>query len=656
MSNLTRAMMMGAAGASGDKVYVDDVFSTTLYTGNGASNRAITTGIDNTEKSLVWCKGRSSAFNHSLVDNVRSGFHPLYSNSTGAQISSAADIQSFTSTGFTASNNIGIVNGNGEPYVAWNFKAVPGFMDIVTYTGNGTAGRTVAHNLGSVPGMIMIKRTSASEDWIVGHRSITLGTGRLMLNDATANSNGSATQYWNNTAATSSVFTLGSHNAVNGNGSTYVAYVFAHDDAQFGTGGDESIIKCGSYVGSTTNGRVTVDVGFEPQWVLIKRASDGNNNWMIFDNMRGAADDSNDQPFLSPSVANTESAPAGGGLRAFITNNGFGWRDQGNSANISYSGSTYIYMAIRRPHKPPEVATEVFAMDTRGGTSPNPPTFNSGFPVDWSFFRGVTGTEDMRVTSRLSGKKYFKTTASDGLQTLGSGTVNKLDYAHNDGLGIDTGVSADQHNWMFKRAPGFFDIATYTGANSLINIPHNLGVIPELMMVKANAGGYDWIVFTTKIDGSLDYLRLNDNSQAYNSTQSIPTATTITFTSGGTAPPNSLINGGLNYYAHLFATLPGISKVGSYNGTGSPINVDCGFTNGARFILLKRTDYQGNWYLFDSLRGIVSGNDPALLLNSTTAQITSNDYIDPLSSGFIVNAATSQLNTSGGTYLFLAIA
>ena len=140
--------------------------------------------------------------------------------------------------------------------------------------------------------------------------------------------------------------------------------------------------------------------------------------------------------------------------------------------------------------------------------------------------------------------------------------------------------------------------------------------------------------------------------------------TSTTFGIGTAAPNEGYINkSGNTYINYLFATLPGISKVGSYSGTGNAINVDCGFTNGARFILIKRTDteIQGtggtNWYVWDTARGIVSGNDPYLLLNSTAAQVTNTDYVDPLSTGFTVTASgATGLNVSGGTYMFLAIA
>jgi len=111
------------------------------------------------------------------------------------------------------------------------------------------------------------------------------------------------------------------------------------------------------------------------------------------------------------------------------------------------------------------------------------------------------------------------------------------------------------------------------------------------------------------------------------------------------------------FIAYLFATCAGVSKVGSYTGTATTKQVDCGFTAGARFVLIKRTDSTGDWYVWDSARGIVSGNDPYLLLNSTAAEVTSTDYIDTYSAGFeLSSTAPAAINASGGTFIFLAIA
>ena len=120
----------------------------------------------------------------------------------------------------------------------------------------------------------------------------------------------------------------------------------------------------------------------------------------------------------------------------------------------------------------------------------------------------------------------------------------------------------------------------------------------------------------------------------------------------------SMNQSGQNFICHLFASQPGVSKVGTYSGTGSDINIDCGFDAGARFVMIKRTGGPGDWYVWDSVRGITSGNDPYTTINTTNvAQVTNTDYIDPLNAGFTVTSSAPQgLNASGNTYLFLAIA
>lgn len=127
------------------------------------------------------------------------------------------------------------------------------------------------------------------------------------------------------------------------------------------------------------------------------------------------------------------------------------------------------------------------------------------------------------------------------------------------------------------------------------------------------------------------------------------TSTTISFTSYGLAANTT-------YVCYLFATCAGVSKCGTYTGTGTTHQIDCGFTGGARFVLIKKTSGTGSWYVWDSARGIVSGNDPYLLLNSTAAEVTNTDYIDTYSAGFeISSTAPSEINENGGSFIFLAI-
>ena len=629
-------------GAIAAKTYVDDVFSTYVYTGTSSAGNAINNGIDLVgEGGIVWVKNRGATDHHLVTHQAGSFLTP--SSSESEFTGNTGFISSFNSNGFTLGGGVrGSNNGDGQ--VSWTFRKAPGFFDVVTYTGNGVAGRTVSHALGSVPGMIVIKRSSASEDWIVGHRSIGLGTGRLMLNDNTGNSNGSATQYWNSTAATSSQFTVGSHVAVNGNGSTYVAYIFAHDDAQFGTDEDESIIKCGTYTGTGSSNN-TITLGFEPQLLMIKNSSN-SGDWMMLDNMRGVGTGSGVDDYRL--WANKTDAESGYDNAVDFTSTGFKMMT-GSVDNTS--SNTYVYMAIRRPHKPPTAGTDVFAVDTRGSTGDGKePTYRAPFPVDMQFNRNVNyAGGDTQISARLTqGRQMFTNLTNQE----SSNSAMMFDYMN--GVQTDTGTGTDQYAWMFKRAPGFFDVVTYTGdGSSNRQISHNLDAVPELLIVKQRDASREWAVYSAGI-GVGKFLKLRENVALTTQSGLFDTAPTSSIF---TVETNTYVNiSSGNYIAYLFATLPGISKVGSYSGSSSAVDVDCGFTNGARFVLIKRTDQSGNWFVFDTTRGIVSGNDPALWLNSTNAQITNTDYIDPLSSGFTVTTASGDINESGGTYIFLAIA
>jgi len=135
------------------------------------------------------------------------------------------------------------------------------------------------------------------------------------------------------------------------------------------------------------------------------------------------------------------------------------------------------------------------------------------------------------------------------------------------------------------------------------------------------------------------------------------TGATSSFFWNDTAPTASVfslgasLNQASSHIAYLFATLAGVSKVGSVSHSGSSTDVDCGFSSGASLVMLKRTDANGDWFWWNSARGIVSGNDPYLLLNSNAAEVTNTDLIDPLSSGFTITD-----DFTDGTYLFYAIA
>jgi hypothetical protein len=611
-------------------VYVEDVFSTYLYTGNG-STQTITNGIDlSTKGGLVWIKDRSGASSHVLVDTVRGATNFLRSNSTNAQATDAARVSAFTSSGFSVGNDTE-TNGSGSNYVSWTFREQAKFFDIVTYTGNGTTGRQIAHSLGSVPGMIIVKRTDATRNWCVYHRSLG-NTNQIILNSTAALE---STALWNSTDPTSTNFTVNNDLDVNASGATYVAYLFAHNAGGFGLTGTDNVISCGTFTGNTT-----VNLGFEPQWILLKN-SGAAENWYIHDTMRGWPV-SGDAKVLYPNLSNAE------GETSQIYPNATGF-------STLIGGGTYIYVAIRRgPMKVPTVGTSVFT-PVRYTTSPE--GFITNFPVDFAIAGNSASADKWYWQSRLHGAFLLSSASTDA--QVGSGSA-KFDMMN----GYGTGFSTAYYSNAFRRAPSFMDVVFYTGDGFANNVPHNLSVRPTLLIVKARSATSDWYVCAER-DSTTYYqgLGLNSTVAAHNEFPDTGQFTATTFNNSqfrrpaGSALPVGPTVAGVNYVAYLFATLAGVSKVGTYTGTGTTLQINCGFTAGARFVLIKRTDSTGDWYVWDTARGIISGNDPYLLLNSTAAEVTNTDYIDPLSTGFeISSTAPAAINANGGIYIFLAIA
>ena len=220
MDPLSQQLLFTLGGSK--TTYIDDLFSTYLYEGN-ATARSINNGIDLAgEGGLVWTKSRSHARNHSLHDSARGVTCLLKSNSNTSQYCDATQISSFNSNGFSIGTD-GSSNTNGDDYTSWTFRKAPGFFDVVTYTGSGNV-QSISHSLGSVPGMIIIKRTDASADWYVWHG---YDSGKyLKLNSTTSAATNSGNQYFG-TTFNSTHFSVGHDSNVNGSGGSYVAYVFA---------------------------------------------------------------------------------------------------------------------------------------------------------------------------------------------------------------------------------------------------------------------------------------------------------------------------------------------------------------------------------------------------------------------------------------------
>ena len=660
-------------------VYSDDVFSTYLYEGTGSAQK-ITNGINlSGEGGLVWLKGRESLSApytnlelHCLFDNVRTGATGGSAGGGGRLRTSSDQVEqsdtyldSYNSDGFTLTstssvNEASIVNENGKDFVSWSFRKQPGFLDIQQYTGDANNSQVINHNLGCKPGMVIIKRTNGNGgDWAVyfksGDNDTEVGYGVLNNNNGFTTSNIAFTSTAEYIRVYSSSFAIDA----NDDGATYIMYIFAQggadtDARKFGTNEDESIIKCGTWTASS--GAATIDnLGWEPQFVLVKNVTDAGF-WGMFDIMRGMPVGDAD-PYFSAHTDGVESS----GTTNFIDPlpNGFKVSNLGSS-------QTFAYMAIRRPHKPITVPTKLFAVDI-DSASATIPTWDSGFPVDMAFyFDAAGGPDDQRSASRLLGAKQLITSSTASESSDGS-----LVWDSNEGWGKDYDVNGDWYSHMFRRAPGFFDVVAYDGdSDAARQIPHNLEVKPELIIIKNRSytSGTNWTVWHKDIYDTTMVLNGNDGwanggpTSTYGGSGSGSTTGTALLSSTSTyfKPGSGILENqtGETYISYHFASLSGVSKIGTYTGTGiDGINVDCGFNSPARFVLIKRADDTGEWFVWDSNRGIVSGNDPYIRLNSTSGQDTTTDYIDPLNAGFTVNGSTTtHINANGGTYLFLAIA
>lgn len=637
---------------------VEEVFSTWLYTGTGAS-QTVTNGIDlSTNGGMVWVKQRSDPggignLSHAIADTARGVQKYLSSNTISAQTSSTTAITAFNSDGFTFGTNF-VYNWSTDTYASWTFRKQAKFFDVVTYTGTGVA-RTISHNLGSAPGCMIIKRLNASGNWQVYHKNLTSAAYSLLLNDTATEA--SDTTIWNSTAPTSSVFSVGTNADVNASGATYVAYLFASDAGGFGTSGSENIITCGTYTGNGSTSGPSINLGYEPQWLLVKSTSN-IGQWTMGDTMRGMSLRNFFQidPSTSALELNTTTqyfAPTATGFDLVY-----------NGAPVNASGAKYIYIAIRRgPMKTPTAATNVFSPVARSGTGSDA-TVSSGFVTDMVIEGNRTNNSaatKFGTWDRLRSTAYFNTNTTSAETAAGTTIIQTnpwdtmVGYNVGSTSALTNGSGSTFINWMFRRAPGFFDEVCYTGTGAARTIAHSLGVVPELMIVKRRDTTADWQVYSASL-ANTEYLVLNTTAaKATGTTRWNSTSPTSTlFTVGTDATVNA--SGG-TYTNYLFASCPGVSKVGSYTGNGSSQTINCGFSAGARFFLVKRTDSTGSWWVYDSARGIIAASDPALQLNNTDAEVTTADAVDTDNTGVIVNQETTcNINVNGATYTYLAIA
>ncbi len=316
-------------------------FDVSLYTGNATARSISGLGF---QPDFVWTKGRSSAENHRIYDSVRGATKSLYSNLTNAEATEAQSLTAFNSNGFSLGT--GAPNSNAVTYVAWNWKAngsavsntsgtitsqvsagtSQGFS-VVTYTGTGANG-TVGHGLGVAPKMIIVKDRDSVRNWFVLHNDGT--TLRQFEGLNTTDVSETPPAEFNNTAPTSSVFSLAGALGVNGNTIKHVAYCFS-EVAGFS--------RFGSYTGNGSADGVFVFLGFRPKYLLIKQTN-SIRDWHVYDSARDSFNTTNDVLLPNSSVAEYTDNANG----VDFLSNGFKWRT--GDAGFNGSGGTYIFAAF----------------------------------------------------------------------------------------------------------------------------------------------------------------------------------------------------------------------------------------------------------------------------------------------------------------------
>ena len=413
--------------------------------------------------------------------------------------------------------------------------------------------------------------------------------------------------------------------------------------AVFGKSGNNAIIKMGSYTGNASSTGPEINLGWEPAWLLFKNSTADNRDWKVLDCMRGIVTGEDDAVVVMNGYATETDESV-----VDLTSTGF--KITNSNAHYNENGEVIIYMAIRRPDgtvgKPATAGTEVFT-PVKG--SSGAPLFVTPHTVDFHFAKDWDVVKDWNVSSRLTQGKRLETNTNI-IEDTNQYQVG--DYQ--TGWGSYTGGDGSRMGYNFKRHAGF-DVVTYKGSEI---VSHNLGVRPEMVWIKQRDGSTrDWAVACPDILGinantlalNQDYATGTSNVNVFHTSAAAQTATQVRLHGN----ENGVSSTSSNYLMLLFASVSGISKIGTYSGDSGSVTVTCGFQ--PRFILLKVTNTTEDWIVFDTVMGIASGNDTRLRLNRDGAAVSTSDWVDLTSDGFIVNnTGSSGTNTDGNTYLYYA--
>ena len=669
----------------------------------------------------------SPARNHVLFDTVRgpaTNLNILYSDLTNAQDTNVGN--TFLSSISTNALNLGssvYVNGSGEDYVAWNWEAggaptttnsagagnVPtaGSVKIdgadsttalagtiaatkisantaagfstVQYTGNGTNNATVAHGLSQAPELWIGKRFDPSGGpgpWQILFSGLPEGTFFQFDNSAKGFSSNVSFD-----PTTTTIKLQGGQN-INNSGGINIGYGF-HSVANYQ--------KIGTYTGTNAPGNIistelTVgDGGFEPALVMIKSTGATSGNWIVLDNKRNSVNPRTD--VLKWDTDGNETTEAA--LDVTFATNGFvlnGAAGAAGTGQINSSGIDYIFLAIAAD-KDTSVPTLANSFETvlytgNGGTQ----NISTSFAPDlvwvkdrdtayqnnlYDSIRGATNAIESNgavAEYSLSGLTSFNTNGF----TLGSNAGNNQNGSPNVAWcwkagGLPTiNTDGDITTLVSANVAAGFSIVKYIGSSTLTDtIGHGLGT-PDLIICKRTTGSSaNWAVWSSSFSASSEtlFLDLLVPSNLYINRFASVTSTTF---QAGTNGGSEVNPSGSGMIAYCFKSISGYQKIGSYTWTGTSYTAGTmvtglGFT--PSFVMIKGTDVDSNWQMYDNKR--VSGTQNyALYADSSDVESTSGyQGIKFDSNGFSAAAGadgnvtgSTSLNQNGKTYIYLAIA
>ena len=565
-------MLLGAGSAVAAKKYLDDVFSTYVYEGDGTTSHQIVNGIDLASKGgLIWGKERGNTGSHYLFDTERGLNKRLKSNSDSAEETDTF-YSSVNSNGYTISKTTS-VNVDGNDYVSWSFAKSPGFFDVVTWDGNNAAGRQIAHNLGCVPGCIIVKSYVDSDPrpWRVYHRGVDATAPEdyaLRLDGTDARSDNSA--FWNDTAPTSSVFTVGNHASTNMSNISYVAYVFAG-----GSANSQDLAR-------------SVDFDRSGDYLSVGSSSDFNMGtgdftvecWVKFDTDDDAGSGTDDGIF--------QISDTSGGLNSTGTAT---THTIGLSHNAGNAGGVF----------------NIFG----AGSWPNTASFvrKKGQWYHVAYVR-ASGTRKLYV---------------DGTQIFSQSDTQNYNGTHIAiGGYYSTTYLLDGHISNFRVVKG---TAVYT---SNFNPTDSLTNITNTKLLCCN------------------------NSSTTGSTV-IPSGLSITANGDPTASTDSPLFEDPAGYVFGESGSESVISTGSYIGNGSTDGPEIFLGWEPQWLMIKRTNSTGNWQMYDSMRGIVTGGNEARLNPNNSNAEAESEKIDLTPTGFKVTTSDGETNASGSPIIYIAI-